>query len=78
MKIKNIIITTQFYALVSLSIKTMIMTCAVATDYDYHAMFTERANRVLLMAETAVIVLDCYCERTQKGEMAEAQDRTAA
>ncbi|MCJ2028886.1 methyl-accepting chemotaxis protein [Methylobacterium sp. J-043] len=71
-------IPRKLYALVVLSALSLVAIGTVALSYQYDAMYTQRVNRLNLMTESAVNLIDHHRQRVEKGEMTEAAARTAA
>ena len=71
-------IPRKLYALVALAALSLVAICAVALTYQYDAMYAQRLNRLSLMTESAVNLIDHHRQRVEKGELTEAEGRKAA
>ncbi|MBD8906723.1 chemotaxis protein, partial [Methylorubrum zatmanii] len=71
-------IPRKLYALVALAALSLLTISTVALTYQYDAMYTQRVNRLSLMTEAAVNLIDRYRRLAEKGEMPEASARAAA
>ncbi|MEH3117898.1 MAG: methyl-accepting chemotaxis protein [Methylorubrum populi] len=71
-------IPRKLYALVALAALSLLAICTVALNYQYDAMYAQRVNRLSLMTESALNLIDRYHRLAQAGEMTEAAARAAA
>ncbi|HJE24696.1 MAG TPA: methyl-accepting chemotaxis protein [Methylorubrum populi] len=71
-------IPRKLYALVALAALSLLAISTVALTYQFDAMYTQRVNRLALMTESAVNLIDRYHRLAEKGEMTEAAARATA
>ncbi|CAO4165055.1 methyl-accepting chemotaxis protein [Methylorubrum aminovorans] len=71
-------ISRKLYALVALAALSLAAISAVALTYQYDAMYAQRVNRLNLMTEAVVNLIEHHRQRVEKGETTEAEARKAA
>lgn len=71
-------IPRKLYALTALAALSLVAICSVALTHQYEAMYLQRLNRLNLMTESALNLIDHYRQAAGKGEMTEAAARNAA
>jgi len=74
----DLTLSRKLYALVALAAVSLVVLGAMALTNQYQSMLDQRINRLRLMTETAVGVLDRYHRQAERGEISREAARVAA
>ncbi|KAA5606862.1 HAMP domain-containing protein [Roseospira marina] len=78
MSLNNIKITKKIWFPVALAWLGLVFAIAFAVQSNHQHLMEERTQQVRSVAETALSIVENYYERSQQGELTEAEAKTAA